>query len=303
MLVFEKLHKTQLGLLCAILSAAAFAVMTILVQKTSSHIPASEISCFRGLFTVIGLLYFVRPNLKILLDFSESRSIWFRSIGGAIAVLCYFWNATNGPAAEAKALANTNPLYVAFFSWLIFKETLNKKELLGLLILVSGAWVLVIGMDGERSSIAWIVGNIGAFFTAIAYLSLKRASGKFPALVIVFCFGLCVMLVSSLGPGHWVLPRGFDWIYLSCIGLTGLAGQIFLTHSYIHLKNTVASAMTLLTSLCLIFYDIFWTHKLSLGIDLVGNFLILTGMALMIFWKRKPTPSPGVLLQSPQKGL
>lgn len=291
------------GYTAAILSAACFASMAMFVQQISPNVPASQISCFRGLFTVVGLFYFVRPHVLPLLDFKNSRSVWFRSIAGAIAVLCYFWNTTHGSAAEAKALANINPFYVAIFSWLFFKEKLNSRELAGLGVLITGALFLVWNISQTKSEVIWIVGNLGAVFTGIAYLSLKRASGKFPAHAIVFCFGLCVMIVSALGPGAWSVPNSKDWLYLVLVGLTGLSGQIFLTQSHLHLKNAIASSLTLLTSILLIFYDIILTQKMSTGYDLLGNILILVGMGAMTFWKKKPLTAAGALIQSPQEKI
>jgi drug/metabolite transporter (DMT)-like permease len=277
--------------------------MAIFVQQISSSVPASQISCFRGMFTVVGLFYFARPHIMSLLELKESRAVWFRSIAGAVAVLCYFWNTTQGSAAEAKALANINPLYVAIFSWLIFKEKLNPRELLGLIILILGALILVWNISQTKSEMIWIVGNLGAVFTGIAYLSLKRASGKFPAHAIVFCFGLCVMIVSALGPGDWSIPQGQDWRWLCLVGITGLSGQIFLTQSHLYLKNAIASSLTLLTSILLIFYDTILTQNLNTGYDLLGNIFILIGMGAMAFLKKKPVSVAGAILQSPQKGL
>lgn len=280
------------GLLYGVASAVLFSIMAIASQQLPSTISSSQISTFRGLFTTIALFPYALPHLKKLLDFKLARSVWIRSISGGIAVICYFFNLEFSSAADAKAMANTNPFYVAIFAWFLYRERLTKFEFVGLVILLYGAWLLAWNMNQDDSVLQWIVGNIGSFFTAIAFLSLKRASGKFPTFVIVFTFGVAVAIVSAITPGKWAMPNATEWMWLSLVGATGLGGQIFLTYSYMNLKNTVASALTLLQSLLLIGYDLAWTHRLDSGLGLWGNVLIMTGMAIMIFWKKKPIPIP-----------
>ncbi len=288
------------GLLYGLTSAILFSVMAVASQQLPSHISSSQISSFRGLFTVVALFPYALPHLKNLTDFKTTRSIWIRSISGGIAVICYFYNLEYSSAADAKAMANTNPFYVAIFAWVLYREKLTRFEFIGLLTLLSGAWLLAITMYQSDSSLQWIVGNIGSFFTAIAFLSLKRASGKFPTQVIVFCFGVAVALVSALTPGRWAMPSSVEWSWLLLIGATGLGGQIFLTYSYMNLKNTVASALTLLQSLMLIGYDLLWTGRLNQGVALWGNILILLGMTMMIFWKHRPATASSAIVAGPQ---
>jgi drug/metabolite transporter (DMT)-like permease len=293
----------RLGLLYGVVSAAMFSLMAIASQQLPSTISSSQISTFRGVFTAIALFPFALPHLSRLVDFKSTRAVWIRSISGGIAVICYFFNLEFSSAADAKALANTNPFYVAIFAWFLYRERLTRFEFVGLVILLYGAWLLAWNMNQDDSGLQWIVGNVGSFFTAIAFLSLKRASGKFPTLAIVFTFGVAVAVVSALVPGKWSWPDAQGWFWLCLVGATGLGGQIYLTQSYMNLKNTVASALTLLQSLLLIGYDLVWTGRLTSGVGLWGNLLILIGMALMIVWKKKPAPVAAAVLQTPQSKI
>jgi drug/metabolite transporter (DMT)-like permease len=277
----------RLGLIYGTLSALLFFGMAIATQALPHTISASQISTFRGLFTAICLLPLAAPHLKNLINLKLTRSIWIRSLSGGVAVICFFYNLAHISAADAKALSNTNPLYVAIFAYFLYRESLSPREFTGLVVLLYGAFLLSWNMTQGDSLDQWIVGNIGSFFTAIAYLSLKRASGKFPMHFIVFTFGIAVALVSVASPGSWAWPTPSQWFWLTVVGLCGLGGQIFLTYSYIHLKNTIASALTLIQSLMLISYDIFWTGRLKIDNGLWGNLLILAGMLMMIFWKKR----------------
>ena len=286
------------GLLYGTVSAVLFVIMAIASQQLPAEISSSQVSTFRGLFTMAALLPYALPHFNKLTNIRMSRSVWIRSLAGGIAVICYFYNLEHISAADAKALANTNPFYVAVFAWFLYQERLTRFEALGLLILLYGAFLLAWNMR-SGDTFQWLIGNIGSFFTAIAFLSLKRASGKFPTNVIVFPFGISVAAVSALAPGQWSMPTPIQWFWLFVIGAAGLFGQILLTYSYINLKNTVASALTLLQSVLLIVYDLTWTGRMKQDNALWGNLLIIIGMLIMIFWKKK-VPKAGPVLDKPQ---
>mgnify|MGYP003390377276 CR=1 FL=1 len=291
------------GLLYGVVSAILFSVMAVASQQLPSSISSSQISTFRGLFTALALLPFVLPHLKKLFDIKATRSIWIRSISGGIAVICYFYNLEFTSAANAKALSNTNPLYVAIFAWFMYREKLSRIELAGLVVLVYGACLLAWNLNLNGSNTQWLVGCVGSFFTAVAYLSLKRASGKFTTPFIVFTFGVAVAIVSAITPGKWAMPNSTEFFWLSVVGAAGLGGQIFLTFSYMNLKNSLAAALTLLQSLMLIAYDLTWSGRLTSGVGLWGNCLILFGMALMVVFRKKTLVVATPVLQAPQSEI
>lgn len=277
------------GILYGVASAMLFSIMAVASQQLPASISSSQISTFRGLFTALVLLPVVYFDLKKVFDLKVTRSIWIRSISGGIAVICYFFNLEHTSAANAKALSNTNPLYVAAFAFLFYKEKLLRIEVMGLIVLIYGTFLLAWDLNQDGGKIQWFVGSIGSLFTAAAYLSLKRASQKFSPKLIVFCFGVAVAFVSALVPGQWSIPNREQLFWLFIVGGAGLGGQIYLTFSYMHLKNSVASALTLLQSLLLIGYDIAWSGRLVPGVGLWANSLILVGMMLMVVWRKKQT--------------
>jgi drug/metabolite transporter (DMT)-like permease len=281
-------ENSKRGIFFAVISALLFALMSMSTQQLPRNISSSQISTIRGIITLIFLFPWIYSELPQLIHLKKTRSLWLRSLFGGVAVICYFYNLEHTSAANAKALSNTNPFYVVIFSWWLFKERLNRFEFTGLAILLSGAWLLAIGLKQNDRMIQWFVGNIGSFFTAMAYLSLKRASLKFSAHLIVFCFGISVTIVSALTPGQWSLPHGIDWFWLLLVGITGLLGQIYLTYSYINLKNSIAASLTLLQSVLLIFYDLIWTRRLDSWTEIAGNLLILIGVGAMLYIKATP---------------
>lgn len=279
------------GIFFGISAAFVFAVMAVLSQMLPPHISSSQISTVRGILTAVCLLPFITKDWPQLLDYKLAKFVWIRSFAGGVAVAIYFFNLKYTSAANAKALANTSPFFAALFGWFLFQEHLSKKEIIGMFLLAFGAWFLAIELNRHSEDLQWIVGSVGSLFTAVAYLSLKKASAKYSPSLIVFTFGVAVALVSSLSPGSWGIPSSSELFILLLTGFCGLIGQVFLTYSYINLKNATASALTLMQSVFLIVYDLFWSGRLVVGAAFWGNILIFVGMTVMILAKEKPAIS------------
>jgi drug/metabolite transporter (DMT)-like permease len=271
-----------------VFSSFVFALNAILVQQSQSEVSISESTFFRGLLTFLILLPWSHTGLHQLFK-KGSFYLWIRALSGGVAVILYLLNTAWGSAAEAKALANISPLYVALLAYLFYRETLTKLQFLGLFVLASGGILLITQMHKQNAP--WLIGFIGAFFTGVAYLSLKQAALRFNKTLVVAIFGGGMMLAGMIygalsSSEHWVWPHGVQWLWLLGIGFTGLIGQITLTYSHLHLKNSVASALTLLTVIFLVIYEKIWTHNwphLMVGLSYAG---ILSGVVLMAY-KRK----------------
>lgn len=282
-----KLSDHQIGIISGILSALAFALMATSVQKVSTDIPIQEISFTRGLISFLFLIPMNLKHIPLIFD-TKAKYVWFRSMAGASAVICYFWNTSQGSAAEAKALGNISPLFVAIFSYLFYNERLSKKEFIGLSILITGAILLVVHIQGTQGNMVYLIGLLGSFFAGIAYLSLKQASANFSKTLIVLVFSFCVMIVSFLTPSKsWIMPHGIDLFWLLSVGIFGLLGQVLLTLSHLKLKNAVASSLTLLTLIFLILHEVIFLEVKLPEQSILSYLGIIFGMLMMVWSKQK----------------
>ena len=71
-----------LGVSYGVASALSFTIMAVLVQRVDS-IPITQTSFFRGMIAVILLIWPSRHYISDLLDFKNSKYVWFRSLAGA----------------------------------------------------------------------------------------------------------------------------------------------------------------------------------------------------------------------------
>lgn len=283
------MNQSSLALIIGITSAFIFSLNAILVQQSAELLSVSQSTFFRGLITFLCLLPWSYKNLHQLFN-GKSFYLWLRAFSGGIAVIFYLLNTALGSAAEAKALANIAPLFVAIMAYYFYEEKLSKIELTGLSFLSLGGMLLIFKMSSD--SHLWVSGAVGAFFTGLAYLSLKQASLRFSKSLIVAGFSLGVMMTSLLygllSPAEvWITPKGKDYFWILGIGLTGLLGQVSLTYSHLYLKNAVASALTLLTLVFLVFYERIFFGIWPSSQVVVSYTGIFAGVILMSMGKKR----------------
>ncbi|WP_461209153.1 DMT family transporter [Desulfocurvus sp. DL9XJH121] len=146
--------------------------------------------------------------------------------------LCFFSGLALAPAGRSSVIIACNPIAIALFAALIFREPLGPGKILGILMSVSGAvWVISRGAPGNlltggvSAGDAWILGCVGCW---VAYSLLGKAvmGGLSPlAAVTLSCVaGDAMLAVPALheGLGH-ALPgiSGAAWWSLVYLGVAG----------------------------------------------------------------------------------
>ena len=94
----------------------------------------------------------------------------------------------------------------------------------------------------------WVVVALGgAFFSAAAYVVVRRLSATEDPLVIVFYFPLVTVpaALPTLLP-HFVWPEGIEWLLLVGIGITTQIGQVSLTRGLTILPASQGTALSYL---------------------------------------------------------
>lgn len=267
------------GMVSGCLSAVAFFLMTIISQRLSNTIPSTQLSTYRGLITAVLLSPFIFSKLHVITNLRTSHSAWLRSLFGAAAVCCFFINLQYTSAASAKALSNTSPIFVLIFAAATLKQKIDHKELASSGLIALGSVILagiLSNADGWQQT---TIGVIGAIFTALAYITLKEATRKHSSNEIVFCFGICVAIVSWMVSSNWRTPTPTQYLTIFSIGLLGTVGQVLLTMSYKYLSNTTATALTLLQSVALVGYDIAMSSFHG-PLEILANTVILIGVLI-----------------------
>lgn len=212
----------------------------ILLQDLSPLALSALVYCIAGIF--LFLIRYSRLNNRLMgiLD-SKSEAEKFMSrkdyqvllvtalAGSVIAPYIYLTGLNNITAVNASLLMNAETLFIILIGVLILKESFNRKEMMGFLLLLFGTIFLATNGDVHNFSVAASIGTllviIAAFFwsldtTLSKYLSNKRDLIMVSALkcsiggVILLTFSLILGLNLRIPINH--LP------YLLFIGIMSI---------------------------------------------------------------------------------
>jgi drug/metabolite transporter (DMT)-like permease len=169
-----------------------------------ANAPGPVVGFYRiGLSTLILLPFFMirrRTGVKI-----TWAILIFPILGGVLTALDHgFWNTSVNftSAANATLLANTAPLWVALFAYLVWKEHLKMAFWLGLILTVIGA-AIVLGTDFLRNGslgIGDLLAIAAGCFYAGYFLVTQRGRVHWDTLSYIWIVSLvstiCLLLIS-----------------------------------------------------------------------------------------------------------
>jgi drug/metabolite transporter (DMT)-like permease len=163
-----------------------------------ANAPGPVVGLYRlGLSTIILIPFFVIRRRK---SAPISRAILiFPVLGGLLTALDHgFWNTSVNftSAANATLLANTAPLWVALFAWLVWREKLKIAFWIGLVLTLGGA-AIVLGTDfltGSSLGIGDLLAITAGIFYAGYFLVTQRGRIHWDTLSYIWIVGLVASL-------------------------------------------------------------------------------------------------------------
>jgi len=244
-----------LGLVLMLGSVVVFTVMSALVKDLREHgMGTFEVMVWR---TAPGLP-FVWLELRMRglpLRPRRPRVVALRTVFGGLAMTTNFW------AVQALALVQhtivhlVQPVFVAIISPLLLGERLRGAALASLGLALAGALVVLAPTEIGAVVMPLVPGLVGlssAFFSALAHIQLRLATGTdVPTVLdpgtppdapetVVFHITLFVSVLGTaigLAMGEFrSLPHGLDLVgtagRIAAMALAGLAGQLMMSRAY-----------------------------------------------------------------------
>ena len=271
-------------------------------------LPSLVLAFWRDLFVSFGMLsaLLILSRSRFHLD----RSHWKFIIvyGFTLAVFNSMWTFSvqyNG-AAVATVLAFSSPAMTAILSRLIFKEQFNQVKILSIVLSLIGT-VLV---SGAYDPSAWKLNPAGitfglltGLFFAFYNLEGKQASDKsvdsWTALLYSFAVATCFLFLfiimtdafagkEILGDLFWLGNSKIGWSILFFLGVAPTLGGFGLyTLSLRYLPPTVANLIATLEPALTAIWAYFLLNEQLIGIQLLGSFLIFTGVILLRWGEKR----------------
>ncbi|MEP6750241.1 MAG: DMT family transporter [Bacteroidota bacterium] len=294
------LHQKYHGILYMLLAALGFSIMGGAAKLLKGSFNAGQLVFYRNLTGLIVLLigFAVKPPIN---PGGKLRWLIFRGVMGTIALYTLLYCILHLPLGTAMTYNLTSAIFIAVFSFFLFKEYHGKEVLLALLLGFAG----MILVYKPSMSLHWhyhVAGLISGIASAIAYITVGRLNKYYDARVIVSAFMISgvvfpsvSMLIQHAGnykPDEIFLvafkwPRAIEWFYIILLGLAALFGQYFVTKAYGADKAGIVSAVSYANIVFSVFIGMMLGDSFPDAMSLSGiSCIIVSGIIISIVKKR-----------------
>ncbi len=266
-------------------SVSAFTVLNACVKYLDSISPY-QIVFFRAAGTLILCLVLLRVR-GISLRGTHQGLLIARGVVGTISMAFFFFAVKELPFGSAVSLRYLSPIFAALLAMLWLKERITVVQWFCFLMAFAGVLVLK-GFDPRVSILGLSYILLSAFFSGMVYVLIRRIGLREHPIVIVTYFMICATLIGGvLSIGDWRVPVQSDYWAIGALGLFGFFGQFFMTKAYQIASVGVVAPMKYLESIFALLIGWIWFGEGYEISALLGIVLIVGGMLLNIFVKRR----------------
>ena len=239
-----------------LLAALGFSLMGGAAKLLKGSFNAGQLVFWRNLIGLLVLIVgfsFKSPVNKG----GKVHLLIFRGMMGTTALYTLLYCILHLPLGTAMTYNLTSALFIAVFSFLLFREYHGRIVLLAVVLGFLGMLLIY----KPAIHFPWYyhaAGLLSGISSALAYITVNRLTGHYDTRIIVLAFvgtGVLVpvifMLIRWLAqiPSDdvffidWRWPTGVEWFYILWLGLAALFGQYFVTKAYGADKAGIVSAI------------------------------------------------------------
>ena len=276
------------GVLFMLISSFSFAFDGAFAKVLSQGMDSVEVVFFRNGITmcIVVLSIFKLPLKQVG---GKPWLLLFRALIGFASMLVFFYNIAHIPLADAITFSRTAPIFTAILAFFFLKEKMGWKAWMAVFVGFLGI-VFVMKPSGFMLSKTDLFGLFSGLGAALAYTSVRELNKVYDTRVIVLAFvstgtifPALFMLISEVfqAPmfdfmmGHFIMPKGIEWLYIFLMGLSGAIGQVYMTKAFATTRAGVVGA----AGYSIIFFSLL--IGIVLG-DPLPDFVGLFGILLVI---------------------
>ena len=219
-----------------LVSTVGYALMSV---ATKVSVPSSGLGTvvFWRSVSVALIAFGIARHRGISLRPKAHGLLFWRSVAGFIAMLCYFWALGSVPIATASALLYTNPIFIVILAGVLLGERVPRGTLTTVMVAFCGLLLLIrpdLASSWDPNSLFALAAGLLA---ALAYLAIRKLRESETSELIVVYFASFSVVLSS--PWAWFngLPQSLEaWSYIALVGLGAAVGQLAMTKAY-HLER------------------------------------------------------------------
>jgi drug/metabolite transporter (DMT)-like permease len=216
---------------------------------------------------------------------NNKKLLLVRGFAGFMGLSCYFYAIAHLPLADATVIQFCNPMLAALIAVFALKERLRTVDLVATVCSMAGVVLVaqptfLFARGTPLDQVAVSVGVVGAIFSAIAYVVIRRLGSTEHHMVVVFYFPLVTGPASLpiLAAEGLVLPQGFEWLLLLGIGVAAQLGQIQITKGFKLETAGRASSVTYLQIVLAYAWGVLLFGEFPNAISIIGALLVVVGV-------------------------
>lgn len=226
--------KRYKGIICIIMSAFCFALMSFFVRM-AGDLPPIQKSFFRNFVAAIfaGIIlmkngvpfHCKKENLGYMLG---------RSICGTIGILCNFYAVDHLVLADASMLNKMSPFFAVIFSYFLLKEKITVPHGLFVIGAFVGSLFVIKPTFSNMDLLPSLIGLCGGIGAGAAYTMVRKLGErgeKGPFIVFFFSTFSCVVTLPWLLFDYHPMSLAQIGILLFA-GLSAAGGQFSITAAY-----------------------------------------------------------------------
>ncbi len=284
------------GIAFKITSVCIFMGMATLIKATSAHVPPGQAVFFRSFcaMPVIVIWLLIRGELRHGLETKNPMGHFWRGLVGTTAMGMGFAALGLLPLPEVTALGYAAPLLVVVFAAMFLNEQVRAFRLSAVALGLVGVMIVLsprlsVGADlSAKESLGAMVVLMGAVFTALAQIFVRKLVATEDTAAIVFWFSVTATLLSLITiPWGWVWPTPREAAMLICAGFLGGLGQIFLTSSYRFADASVIAPFEYTSMILALLVGYFLFDEVPTVVTLAGAALVISAGVLIIWRERQ----------------
>ena len=288
------------GIFFMLLAALGFSIMGGAAKLLKGSFNAGQLVFYRN---AIGLIFLLFSFLMVAPVNKGKRFhlLIFRGLMGTIALYTLLYCILHIPLGTAMTYNLTSALFIAVFSFILFREYHGWVVLLAVL-LGFGGMLLIYKPAMHYPWFYHAAGLLSGITSALAYITVGRLNQYYDTRIIVLSFvgmGVLVpsvfMIIQSLGDMpvddvffiEWRWPIGMEWLYVLTMGTAALFGQYFVTKAYGADKPGMVSAIGYANILFSVFIGMALGDAFPDMMSLAGILCIIASGVIIAFEKHK----------------
>ena len=288
------------GIVYMLLAALGFSLMGGAAKLLKGSFGAGQLVFWRNFIGLIVLIagFMIRPPVN---KGGKLHLLIFRGMMGTTALYTLLYCILHIPLGTAMTYNLTSALFIAVFSFLLFREYHGRIVLLAVLLGFLG----MLFIYKPAMHFPWyyhMAGLVSGITSALAYITVNRLAGYYDSRIIVLAFigtgvlvPLVFMLIRYIGnipPDdvffiNWQWPSGIEWFYVIWLGLAALFGQYFVTKAYGADKAGIVSSIGYANIIFSVFLGMALGDPFPDWMSTLGILCIISSGVMISLFKRK----------------